>query len=154
MKSNMLLAALIAGLIVGTMDISSAFLSAYLMADVGPARVLRFVASGALGPDAANGGAGTAALGLLFHFIIATSWTMLFFLLYPKVSFAQQHKIAAGLLYGFGVWVVMTFVVVPLSRIGSRPFNWKSQGVQIFIHMVIIGVTIALLADRHWKKAT
>jgi hypothetical protein len=140
--------ALTAGLIVGTLDIIAACISAYLLSGVGPARVLRFVASGALGEDAFSGGAGTAALGLLFHFVIAISWTVAFFLLRPKIQFLANHEIAAGLGYGLLIWLVMTFVVVPLSRVPPRPFNLTAQAPQIVIHMVIIGLTISLLAKR------
>ena len=44
------------GLIAGTLDICAAFLTAWLRAGVSPIGVLQFVASGALGPAAFQGG--------------------------------------------------------------------------------------------------
>ncbi len=74
-----------AGLLAGTLDISAACIHAYLLRGTTPVQVLRYVASGVWGTDAFQGGTGIALQGLLFHFIIAFGWTVLFFLAYPLI---------------------------------------------------------------------
>lgn len=145
-------AVLLAGLIVGTIDITAACVAAYAQHGVMPDGVLKFVAMGALGPDARQGGAGTAAAGLFFHDLIAMSWTAGFFFVYPKLP-AWRESIFAGFAYGLVVWTVMTFVVVPLSRVPSRPFNLQAQLPQIFIHSILIGGAILLLTRRYYARA-
>ena len=79
---NLVKGILIAGFIAGTLDIIAAIISS----GADPIRVLQFIASGAVGRDAAfAGGLPMAFLGLALHYLIAYSWTTLFFLLYPKL---------------------------------------------------------------------
>src|SRR5215213_2268096 len=75
------------GLIAGTLDICAAFLTAWLRRGVSPPAVLRFVASGLLGPAALTGDAKTAAIGLALHFLIATGATIVFYLASRKLLF-------------------------------------------------------------------
>jgi hypothetical protein len=56
----------ITGLIVGAMDITSAFILAISRGST-VTRLLQFVASGLIGPKAFEGGIATAALGLGLH---------------------------------------------------------------------------------------
>ncbi len=82
MNQSLFLAAFRSGVIVGILDAIAASVNAYAQRGVSPAGVFRYVASGALGKSAFDGGLGIAGLGLLFHFIIAISWTFLFFMAY------------------------------------------------------------------------
>src|SRR6187402_2269752 len=114
-KSNLVSAILITGLIAGTMDIAGACISAYLSSGLSPVFILHYVASGLLGKGAFAGGTTTAIAGLLIHYCIACSWTILFFLAYPKLSFLQSNKIMVGILYGAFVWVMMNQVVLRIA---------------------------------------
>lgn len=62
-----------AGLVVGTLDIVYAIVFWAIKADVPARRILQSIAAGLLGPESFEGGASTAALGLLLHYFIATS---------------------------------------------------------------------------------
>ncbi|HEU4770109.1 MAG TPA: hypothetical protein VFS77_22265, partial [Pyrinomonadaceae bacterium] len=48
---------LLAGFVAGTLDIIAACVSAWLRSQTSPVRVLQFIASGVLGPEAFRGGA-------------------------------------------------------------------------------------------------
>jgi hypothetical protein len=136
-------------LLAGTLDISYAIAFSYLRSGVPPARVLKFVASGALGKDALQGGAGTAAAGLGFHYLIAFLFTAFFFGAAALVPKLLERPVLTGAAYGIGIYVVMNYVVVPLSRIGPRPtpapIVWTTG---VLVHMFLIGVPIALAARR------
>jgi hypothetical protein len=43
----------------------------------------------------------------------------------------------------------MYWVVVPLSLIHRRPFNWKATVVAIITHMVCVGTPISLMVRRY-----
>jgi hypothetical protein len=145
------IAILMAGLIVGTLDAMAACVHAYAFSGASPDRVFRFVASGVFGNDALTGGLSMAAWGLLFHFIVATGWTSLFYLLYPKVNFFASSQYLSGIAYGIFIWLMMNFVVIPLSNVPVVTFHFTIRTVvMILIHMFIIGVPISYLASRYY----
>jgi hypothetical protein len=145
-------AILFAGLLAGTLDILSAFIHVYIVTGGSPVLVLYFIASAVFGEDAYAGGAGMAMLGLLFHYIIAYGWTVLYFLAFPHVSFLSKNKYVSGILYGAFVWVCMNRIVVPLTLVKTGPFDVAKAALQMGILMVCIGLPIAILADRLYKR--
>lgn len=151
MKSSFFLSALKSGLIVGCLDAAAASLQAYAMRDISPDQVFIFVASGALGQRAFEGGSSIAWIGLTFHFLIAISWTFLFYLAYSKINFVRSDKMIMGMAYGVVIWLVMNLAVIPLSLIGPRPFNVISATIQIIIHLFVIGLPISYLANKYFS---
>lgn len=138
-----------AGLLVGTLDITAACLNTWIVAGKGPEVVLKFVASGVFGREEAfAGGWGMAAMGLLFHYLIALSFTWFFFRIFPKVKTWVPNWILLGVLYGVFVWVVMNRLVVPLSNTPKGPFNLQSALINAGILIVCIGLPLAYMASR------
>ena len=91
------MAILIGGLIAGILDITSAILiTLYYHGSV--TRMLQGIASAAIGKSAFDGGTGTAALGLGFHFLIAFIWTIVFYVASRKIGFLTAQPIVAGVL--------------------------------------------------------
>jgi hypothetical protein len=138
------------GLIAGTLDICAAFLTAWLRAGVGPVGLLQYVASGALGPPAFQGGIKTALIGLALHYLIATIWTVVFYLASRKLLFLIERPVIFGLLYGIVVYLFMNFVVLPLSRVRlpANPPPLSARAIQMLIIMFCIGLPIALIVRR------
>lgn len=138
--------------IVGTLDITYAIVFSYFRSGAAPARVLQSVAAGWFGREAATAGGGsTAAAGLAFHFLIAFTITAIFFGASRLVPWLIRAPWIAGPLYGIGVYIVMNFVVIPLSRIGVRPHPPMTVLVPgLLVHMFVIGTPIALGARRAW----
>lgn len=136
-------------LIVGVCDITYAITFSYFRSGTSPQRLLQGVASGAFGREAFNGGWGTAAAGLGFHFLIAFTITALFFFAAARLPALTDRPLLTGPLYGIGVYIVMNWVVIPLSRIGPRPFPAMSVFVSgVLVHMFVIGLPIAIGARR------
>ena len=135
------------GLIAGSMDITAAFVTAGLRG-ASPTRVLQYVASGLLGPKSFQGGAASAALGLLVHFLIAFSATTVFYLASRKMAFLTQQVLVAGVLYGPAVYLVMYWVVTPLSAVRRGPFSWNATIVAVLTHIFCVGLPIALSVRR------
>jgi hypothetical protein len=139
-----------AWLLCGVMDLSAAFVTAGLRG-VGPVRLLQVVASGLLGLKSFDGGWPTAALGAAIHFFIAFSAATVFYLASRKLTFMTRRPVVSGILYGVAVYLVMYWVVVPLSRAHPRPFSWSATVVAIITHMVCVGMPISLMVRRYSK---
>ena len=60
----------------------------------------------------------------------------------PSLS---RRPLVSGVVYGIGIYLVMNFVVIPLSRIGSRPLPAAIVTITgLLVHMFLIGTPIAL----------
>lgn len=140
---------LIAWLVAGTLDIAYAFAFSYLRSGTTPTRILQFVASGAFGPGSFQGGVAAAMAGLAFHYLNAFLFAAFFFAVAHRTPRLVEQPVLSGAMYGIGIYVVMNYVVVPLSRIGARPapaaMVWTTG---LLVHMFFIGVPIAIAAKK------
>jgi hypothetical protein len=134
------------GLIVGAMDITSAFILALSRGSTIP-RLLQFVASGLLGPRAFQGGLAAALLGLALHFFIAFTLVTVFYAVSRTAGFLREHPVSAGIIYGLIVYAVMNLVVLPLSAATPR-HSLSGDLIQLAIHMFVIGLPTSLLLRR------
>jgi hypothetical protein len=138
------------GLVVGTADILCACVQT-LLAGRSIISMLQFIASGVFGRTCISGTPDIyAAAGLLFHYIIATSWAALFFLLYPTVSRYIKSKILMGVIYGAFVWLIMNKVVLPLSQTPALKPTLTSALIGMSIIIGAIGLPLAFFAHRFY----
>jgi hypothetical protein len=136
-------AILLAGSVAGAMDITAAFITAGLRG-VTPVRVLQYIASGLLGPGAFSGGLPVTALGMGLHFLIAFGAATTYYAASRKLGFLTEQAIAWGLPYGIAVYLFMNLVVVPLSAVSKPRYTVGSVVTGLFVHMLCIGLPIAL----------
>jgi hypothetical protein len=133
-------------LAVGTLDILDAFIF-FGLRGARPIRILQSIAAGLLGREAFNGGWGTAALGLALHFFIALAIVLVFLAASQRMPVLTRHPVAAGVLYGISVYLVMTFVVVPASAAAGRGLPaWPVALNGVLIHMFGVGLPASLAA--------
>jgi len=137
-----------AGLIAGTLDLIAACASAWLRSGVSPDRVAQFIASGVLGAASFNGGAKAVALGVAFHFLIATVAATVFYLASRSLLILIERPITFGLLYGVVVHLFMTQVVLPISNVTQRPQTLSGFIIGMLIIMFCVGLPIALVVRR------
>ncbi len=140
------------GLLVGTLDLSSAFIHAWFTSGTTLGTLLQFVASGLFGKQAFSGGTPMMVLGMLFHYCIAYSFTAIFFWLYPRLPLLSRNRWVSGILYGIVVWLVMNLLVLPLTNIPKIPFHLFHAAVNMGILIVMIGIPISLLAHKHYTQ--
>ena len=136
----------ITGLIVGAMDITSAFIIAISRGSTAT-RLLQFVASGLIGAKAFQGGMATAALGLALHFLIAFGLVSVFYLASRRFPLLVKWPVPCGIVYGLAVFAFMNLVVLPLSAARPR-HSLTGDLIQIGIHMFVIGLPTAWLIRR------
>ena len=140
----------ITGLIVGTMDITSAIIITLARGST-VTRLFQFIASGLLGPKAFQGGNASAALGLGLHFVIAFALVAVFYFASGYLSFLRQQAVISGIIYGVVVFGVMNLIVLPLSA--AKPRHTPTGDlIQIGIHMFIIGLPTAHLVRRFSRE--
>ena len=135
-----------AGLIAGILDITSAFVIAGLKG-VGSIRMLQGIASGLLGARSFEGGMATAGLGLAIHFLIAFTAASVFYVASRKLTFLTQRPVISGLFYGVAVYLFMYWIVVPLAIVNVR-HSISRDVTAVIVHMVLIGLPIALVVRR------
>lgn len=137
-----------AGVLCGVLDITAAFVT-WGISGIPPVRILQGIASGLLGPKAFQGGWETAALGGAVHFLIAFSAASVFYFASRRLAWLTARPLLAGVSYGVAVYLVMYWVVMPLSRIARRPFSLSAAVIAIITHMVCVGLPIALVVRRY-----
>jgi hypothetical protein len=146
-KSEAFRAILTAGLVVGVLDISSAFVI-WWQRGVGARRGLQGIAAGLLGPKSFDGGLVTASLGLGLHFFVAFVVVSVFYLASRKVEFLTIHPVVSGVLYGIAVYIVMYWFVLPMAFPTFR-HRMGNELLAIAIHISLIGLPCALIVRRY-----
>lgn len=152
-RASLIKAILTTWLVAGTLDMTGAIVVwSFILQKVTPLQILQGIASGIFGKAAFTGGSAIAVYGVFFHYIIAFSFTTLYFLVYPQIPFLQKQKLISGLLYGVFAWAFMNYIVLPLSNVHMNPFKWSNALISIAILMVCIGLPISLLSSRYYKN--
>ena len=147
-------AIVLGGVVAGTFDIVYALVF-YGMRGIPPMRILQSVASGLLGQASYSGGAASAVLGLLLHFFICIVAAAIFYWASRRFAWLVQHAFVSGIVFGLCVYVVMNFVVLPLSAFPHKlVFPPVVLATGLFVHMFLVGVPIALFVRAASPRAT
>jgi uncharacterized membrane protein YagU involved in acid resistance len=114
-----------------------------------PILVPQTIASGILGIKSYEGGAPTAALGVVLHFVIAFGAATVYYLASRKLTFLVRRAVLSGLIYGALVYLFMHLAVLPLSAVphGHTPLIY--QACEFVEHWFCVGLPIAL-SVRHY----
>jgi hypothetical protein len=142
----------IATLVSGSLDILFAMILTVVFGrEIG--NMLRGVASGPF-PSATEMGPAGAALGLLTHFtLMAIMATIFMFVVRQRPDFLRS-PIVTGVVYGLITYVAMNLVVIPLRFHPPFPPKLLSIATQLFAHIVLVGIPMALIAVRYLRPRT
>lgn len=143
-------AILIGGFIGGALDLAFAITMALLRGETA-ADLLRLVASGALGEAALAGGAGTAMLGLVLHFVLSWGWAALICASVRGMPEGLARRpVAVAAIAGTLVFVLMRELVLPLSAFPlSMPLAFSLPLLLDWLsHMFLFALPIVLAARR------
>ena len=139
---------LLGGLILGTTDLLFAISFWKIGYGVPATRVMQSVARGVLGTASFEGGVPTALLGAALHYTIAIGMAATYYLVSRKFRMLTSWPIACGVAYGALLFLIMNFVVLPLSRVGMPRFdNVLWVALSVVMH-TLFGVICALTARR------
>lgn len=152
LKNNLLKNVLLTAFLVGTLDGIAAIVHFKVNGGANPVAIAKFIASGVFGMDAFNGGTAMVLTGIVFHYIIALTWTALFFLVYSRFVTIRLNRYVTGVIYGVLIWVVMNLVVLPLSNTPPASRNLIRDSIGMTILIVAVGLPIALIQARTVPK--
>lgn len=138
---------LLGGLIVGALDGLDAIIF-FGLRGASTIRIFQAIAAGLLGRDAFQGGLPTAALGVVLHYAIATTIVAVAYQLARRFPALTTRPIVVGACYGIGVWLVMNFVVVPLSAANGAARTAPVLINGLLIHMLGVGIPAWLVVRK------
>lgn len=137
-------------LLCAVLDIVAAFVHSWIQAGRAPAAVLKGIASALLGRAALDGDAGMAAVGLVMHFTVALTATLVFYASSRRIAFLRTAPLlVVGALYGVIVFAAMNYGTIPLMSwvrslyLGTPP-RWPGsmEWPMVVIHIFCVGLPI------------
>lgn len=140
-----------ATIIAGTLDIISAFVFAGI-GGATPSQVMAFVASGPFGDGTLTGFPAILA-GMFVHYGIMACMAAVYIAIAPRIPVLLRHPIVAGIAYGVLLWIIMYWIVRPLRWPDSPlPYGWWNIGNALFSHCILVGIPIAVIASRYYRR--
>jgi hypothetical protein len=139
----------IATAVSGTLDILFAMiLTVFFGKEIGT--MLRYVGSGPF-PAAMDMGTGGAILGLLVHFTLMAIMAAVLMLFLRQRPRLLGKPVVIGIVYGLITYAIMNLVVVPLRFGAPLPPKPLSIATQLFAHVCLVGIPMALVAARYLR---
>lgn len=138
---------LIGTALIGSADLLFAW-SFWASKGVGFVDILHSIARGWYGKASEGMGMSSALVGALSHYMIIFGMLLAYWLAARVHAVFRRHVIALGAAYGLLLYLVMNFIVLPLSAAGMPKFNnvaWVASS--IAMHM-LIGVLIAWFVKK------
>lgn len=148
----MLKPTVIATAIAGTLDIAFAMMLTVWFGGAIP-KMLRYVGSGPV-PAATEMGTAGSVLGLLVHFTLIGAMAAAYMWFARRRPELNAKPIQWGVIYGLITYVIMNWLVVPLRFDTPLPPKPLSIATQLFAHIVLVGIPIALVAARYERPRT
>jgi uncharacterized membrane protein YagU involved in acid resistance len=136
-----------AGTLAATGDLLFAFVY-YGFKGVQPVRILQTIGSGILGTAAFDGGWSAAALGFVCHFFILIVAGWFYLLAGKRLPLLTRQPFAAGVAYGVIIYLVMNFIVVPLSNAPHFNRSLINTAAELGSHVLLVGLSIAYVVRR------
>lgn len=139
----------IATAISGTLDIFFAMILTVLFGrEIG--NMLRYVGSGPF-PAATDMGLAGAIIGLFVHFGLMAIMAAILIVFVRQRPQLLDKPIVLGIVYGLATYVVMNLIVVPLRFDAPLPPSARSIATQLFAHICLVGIPMALIAARYLR---
>ncbi len=142
LTGHALVAILAGGLLAGTLDVGAAALINLL----DPRIILRFIAGGVLGREALQGGAAAEWLGLFLQWGMSLVIAAIFVAAALRLHWMTERWISTGLAYGVVVFVVMNYVVMPLSAWQRINHFSPSKFIENLAAMLLFGLIVSFAA--------
>jgi hypothetical protein len=137
------------GLIAGTLDITEN-IAFNAFRHITPVMIFQFIASGLTGAWAFHAEIASVALGVAIHYTIALFWTALYYAASRWIVILIRRPVVCGLLYGTVVYLIMNFVVLPMTRVphAHAAMTLASRVSGVLALLLCIGLTVGLLTAR------
>jgi hypothetical protein len=140
---------LVGGSVAGIVDI----FAATAINGVEPGFILQFIASGLLGKASFHGGLMTIALGLVLQLAMSLIIAAIYGLASTGLPVLIRRPVSMGALFGVGVFIVMTFVVMPLSAAAHPKHPPSVTAILLNLAaMILFGLIVSAAQSRAVAK--
>ena len=141
MRHSFLTAVVVGGAVAGIVDIGAA---SAINGFVDPVRICKFIAGGLIGLKTARaGGMEIAALGLALQVGMGILIALIYNVGANVLPVMRRRWLPAGIAFGIPVFIVMTYVIVPLSAIGGGMPAFTAGQAMNLVAMLVFGVIVA-----------
>lgn len=141
--------ALLGGFIAGTIDIGSAA----AINSASPVVICRAIAVGVLGLRSFQEGANSALLGLFLQWGMAMIIALLYLGATALIPVLRARWPAGGMIGGIVTFLVMDYVVLPLSAVGHAPRFTLRRGAENLV-AIILFVEIIAFVIHHFSHSS
>jgi hypothetical protein len=91
-------------------------------------------------------------LGLVLDFIMITIMAVVFVFSVDRIPLLRRNVISGSILYGFGIYIVMNLIVLPLSAAPALPAPPLWLLIELVLqHILLIGLPLGLLVRRNTR---
>jgi hypothetical protein len=151
MKNSKTLTILWLCLLTGTLDA----IGALIISGRTPTVIFQYIASGWFGNAAFSGGTAMMLWGILFHYLIASAWSILLFILYPSFSRFLRNKYLTAVVFGIIIWLIMNRLVLPLTHVPKRTSQSGAKAIieGLLALILCVGLPISLIANKYYRWA-
>jgi hypothetical protein len=145
MSTRGIVSAIVAGgLLAATIDIGSAV----LITGRSAGRILQTIAGGLLGKAAFAAGASSMLLGLALQEVMGLIIAAIYVVGTRGLPGLRHRWLSSGIAYGVVIFIVMNYVVVPLSAWHHVPHFSSSELLANLLAMLLFGLIIAFFGRR------
>ena len=130
----------IGALAVATLDMLDCVVVYGLLRGVTVTQCFQGVASGLLGRASFQGGWPTVLLGGVLHLFNATVMVIVYFLASQRLPLRTRRPVLSAVLYGCLVFVVMNFLVIPVSAARMMRITWPNLVNGFLGHIIAVGL--------------
>lgn len=152
--SGALQAILLGGVVAGLLDATNGVIAYYLAFRMNPIQVLQYIASGCFGESSFHGGLLTAAAGMLFHLLIAFTVAAIFYFASKLIPWLKHNFVLSGVASGAAVYLVMNYLVLPLSAVAPSAFSLPLFLNGVIGHALFVGLPIAWFTSRSGNQCS
>ena len=155
-RNSLLRLSVIGGLLIGILHlVIQAWIVFILILKLAPSFMVgaQYVASGLMGDAAYTVGFATALLGVILEVLMTIIIAGIFIFSADRIPLLRKNVIVGSLLYGIGVFIVMNFVVLPLSAATvSAPPPTGLLIEMVLEHMLLIGLPLGIIVRRNFNQ--
>ena len=139
----------VGGTIAGVVDI----FAAAAINHINPGIILQFIATGLIGKASLQGGLATMVLGFVLQVGMSLIIAAIYGLASLRLLVLVRRPFSLGALFGVGVFIVMSFVVVPLSAAPHPKHAMSVNAICLNLAaMILFGLIVAVSQSRLGAK--
>ena len=145
---------LTAGIVSAALDLLFACVFYGIRNGATPLNIFHAIASGWFGPASREMGWTSGAIGIASHFGILIVAAALFFFAARRLPLLTRQAFWSGIAYGAVIYVVMNYVVVPLSAAPHGKRALDAVIGELCSHLFLVGLPIAYIVRRYYYRAS